>query len=69
MATKIKALKGLIYGTYDSETEMATVMGWPRQRLNKISNGNKIPNINEIQLIAYALEKPVGEIAQIFLSD
>lgn len=67
MASKIKELRGLIYGKFDSEADMASFLGWPRQRLNKITNGIKEPDIKELNELAEALEKSVGDIAQIFL--
>jgi len=67
MSKKIKELRGIIYSKYDSEAEMAKVMGWPRQRLSKITNGLKEPDVNELNAIAEPLDIPVGEIAQIFL--
>lgn len=68
MAGKIKELRGLIYSKFDSESEMANFLGWPRQRLNKITNGIKEPDIKELNQLAEALGKSVGDIAQIFLN-
>ena len=68
MARKIKELRGLIYGKFNSESEMARFLGWPRQRLNKITNGIKEPDVKELNELAITLGKPVGDIAQIFLS-
>lgn len=67
MAGKIKELRGLIYNKFDSESDMARFLGWPRQRLNKITNGMKEPDVKELNEIAEALEKSVGDIAKIFL--
>lgn len=67
MANKIKELRGLIYSKYDSEADMAKKMGWPRQRLSKITNGIKEPDVNELNEIAKPLNLSVGEVAQIFL--
>lgn len=67
MSRKIKELRGLIYSKYDSEADMAKAMGWPRQRLSKITNGLKEPDVNELNAIAEPLGVSVGEIAQIFL--
>lgn len=64
---KVKELRSLIYGSYNSEAEMADMMGWTRQRLSKITNGKKEPNLAEINEISQALNKSVEEIAQIFL--
>lgn len=64
---KIKELRGLIYSKFDSESDMARRLGWPRQKLNKITNGTKEPDITELNELARLLEKPVGDMAQIFL--
>lgn len=64
---KVKELRGLIYGQYDSESQFAKAVGWPRQRVSKITNGVKEPDIGELNVLAKALNKSVGEIAQIFL--
>lgn len=67
MATKVKELRGLIYSKYDSESELAEKIGWSRQRISKITNGVKEPDIDEIAALSKALGKSVGEIAEIFL--
>lgn len=67
MSKKVKELRGLIYSKYDSEAAMAKAMGWPRQRLSKITNGIKEPDISELNAIAEPLGISVGDIAQIFL--
>lgn len=64
---KVRELRGLIYGQYDSEAQFASTVGWPRQRVSKITNGIKEPDIDELNVLAKALNKSVGEIAQIFL--
>ena len=48
-------LNGLIHKNYDSESEMAISMGWSRQRLNRITNGKKVPDLIEVNCIANAL--------------
>jgi DNA-binding XRE family transcriptional regulator len=60
-------LKGLIYNQFESQTEMATSMGWSRQRLNKIVNGKKKPNLDEVCVMAKTLGVPFMTIAQFFL--
>lgn len=67
MNHKNKELRGLIYSKYNTEAEMADFMGWHRQKLNKITNGIKIPDVNELNELANALEEPIGEIAILFL--
>lgn len=64
---KVKELRGLIYANYDSESQFAEAIGWSRQRVNKITTGHKEPDIDELNTIATALHKSVGDIAQIFL--
>lgn len=67
MTEKVKELRGLIYSKYNSEAEMAKIMGWTRQKVNKITNGTKEPNVDELNAFAKALDKTVGDVAQIFL--
>lgn len=64
---KVRELRGLIYSQYDSETEFANAIGWPKQRVNKITGGVKEPNIDELNALSKALNVSVGEMAQIFL--
>lgn len=64
---KVKELRSLIYGKYDSEIEFAERLNWKKQRLNKITNGIKEPDIEEINALAKGLNVEVGDIIQIFL--
>lgn len=64
---KVRELRGLIYSQYDSESEFAKAIGWPRQRINKITSGAKEPTVAELNVLAKALNKSVGDMAQIFL--
>ena len=48
---KILALNGLIHGKYESQAQLANVLGWPRQRLNKIVNGDKEPDLDEVKAL------------------
>ena len=63
-----KALRGIIYSTYETEKDCAIAMGWPKQRLNKIANGKKEPSVSEVSAIAKAVKRSVGEVAEIFLA-
>lgn len=67
MAIKYKELNGLIYAQYDSQSEFAQKLGWPRQKLNKILMGTKEPDLRETAEIADGLNKPLDTIAAIFL--
>ena len=64
---KVKAVRGLIYAMYNSESDCAKEMGWPRQRLSKITHGQKEPSIDELNDLSKALGISVGDLAEIFL--
>lgn len=64
---KVKELRSIIYRKFDSEAQLSSLLGWKRQKLNKITNGQKEPNLTEINELAIALHMTVEEIAQIFL--
>ena len=67
MAGKILALRGLIYGKFDTETAFAEHLGWTRQRLNKITAGKRKPDIDEVFDIAQGLDADFEKVAYIFL--
>ena len=60
-------LNGLIHSKYQSESAFARALGWPRQRLNKITSGIKEPDITEAVEMARGLEVSVDQLADIFL--
>ena len=62
-----KALKIMIFEKYDTETACAEAIGWPKQRLNKMTSGKKEPSVSEVFAIANAVERPVAEVAGVFL--
>ena len=64
---KIIELRGLIYGKYESETQLAQELGWTKQRLNVITTGRREPNLEEVEARASKLDKPVGDMVYIFL--
>ena len=64
---KIIELSGLIHGKYEKEKQLADELGWPRQRLNKIVNGKKEPDLEEVAALAGKLDKSVGDMVCIFL--
>ncbi|MBQ9720567.1 MAG: helix-turn-helix transcriptional regulator [Oscillospiraceae bacterium] len=64
---RIIELSGLIYSKYEKECQLADELGWPRQRLNKIVNGKKEPDLEEVVAIASKLDRPVGEMVNLFL--
>ena len=60
-------LNGLIHSKYESESAFARALGWPRQRLNKITSGVKEPDISETVMMARKLDVTVDRLADIFL--
>ena len=60
-------LSGLIHSRFSSEAQFAKAMGWPRQRLNRIVNGKKIPDLFEIGDMAEALPYDFMGLVHIFL--
>ena len=64
---KILELSGLIHSKFETESKMANFMGWSRQRLNKITNGDKEPDLDEVRDISDALDVSFMTVAQIFL--
>lgn len=64
---KIIELRGLIYGKYETETQLANELGWPKQRLNLITNGTREPDLEEVAALAEKLDKSVEEMVFIFL--
>lgn len=63
-----KKLKQFITKVYGTEANMARTMNWPRQRLNKITTGRKIPDVAEIGEMAKALGTSITQMAEFFLN-
>lgn len=64
---KVLELCGLIHSKYENESRFADALGWSRQRMNKITNGKKEPNLEEVEQISTELNEPFEKIAYIFL--
>ena len=67
MMAKSLELNGMIHTKFKSEAEMADALGWNRQRLNKITNRRKEPNLDEVYAMSRVLDRSFIEIAKIFL--
>lgn len=61
------AVKGMIYSKYGKESALADHLGWSRQKLNKITTGRKLPNLEELNALSGALDEPVDKMLHIFL--
>lgn len=66
---KIYRLRSLIYAKYDSEAQLAADLGWTRQRLNRITNGVKEPDLDEIRELSEKLGVQIQEVVSIFLDE
>ncbi len=64
---QITGLKNEILSVYKRESNCAKAIGWPRQKLNKITNGDKEPTVEELNAIAIALDKPISYVVSFFL--
>ncbi len=60
--------RGLVYSKYNNESDFAKALGWPRQRLNKISAGKKVPSLLELDDMAASLNVEPAYLLDIFLS-
>lgn len=58
---------GMIHSKFTSESQMAQAMGWSRQRLNKITNGKKVPDLFDLKALADALGISLIDLVPIFL--
>ena len=67
MKQKVFEPRGMIYSRFENEAACARKLGWPRQKLSKITNGTKEPDVAELAGLAGVLECSVDELAQIFL--
>lgn len=67
MIKQNRELKELIRCKYGTESRCAKEIGWTRQKLNKITNGNKEPTVSELNVIAHCLGIDVGELSRFFL--
>ena len=59
---RIRGLTGLIYEKFKNQTECAKALGWQKQKLNRIVNGISKPDVDDVNALAYVLDKPVNEI-------
>lgn len=67
MAQKVREFRGLIYSNFDSESEFARSLGWTKQRLSKITNGARQPDLQEIDILSGPLGVTSNQLLQIFL--
>lgn len=64
---KVFGLCALIHGSFKNDADFARHIGWSRQKLYKIVNGQKSPSLDEAIQIATGLNVSLSTIADIFL--
>lgn len=60
-------LRSMIYSRFKTEAECARQLGWPKQKLNYITNGKRMPDIRDVNELAKTLQVDVGTLVDIFL--
>ncbi len=60
-------LRSLIYGKFNTASELARHMHWGKQKLHRIASGKQEPNLWDISSLSDALGTPIMEIVDIFL--
>lgn len=68
MADKNKELDKVIKNKFPSEAACSRALGWDRQRLNKITNGSMVPDVNDLNELSVVLDVSVGELASFFIT-
>ena len=62
-------LSRIIHGKYRSEAEFARAMGWSRQKMNKITTGKQLPDIQELNQMAEMLDVGAAELLEVLLPE
>lgn len=62
---KVRELCGLIHSKFDTEAELAWELGWNRQKLNRITNRTREPDLAEAAALAKALGVSIERVANI----
>ena len=64
---KVNRVRGAIYARFKDIAQLADVLSWSRQKLSALANGVREPSLNDIQLMAKAMEMDVELLASFFL--
>jgi len=66
METAKSKIRGLIYGQYQSQQQLAIKIGWSSGKLSRITSGKQMPSIQEAYELAEGLGVDVKTIVDIF---
>ena len=64
----VARLKGQIKAVYGTQKAFAAAMGWQRQKVSYLVNGQYVTNVREINRIAPALKMDMGELLDVLLA-
>ena len=60
-------IRGVVYDRFRSISAFADAIGWTRQKATLIVNGNREPNLDDVDKMAKALSLSFEETARFFL--
>lgn len=67
MEIDIEKLREKVYGKYRNQANFSKTIGWNPNRINKILNQKKIPDVDECATISRALSLSEAEFIKIFM--
>ena len=67
MSMPVNELRSMIRTRFQSEAEFARVMGWSRQKINKITTRKQLPDIAELNQMAEMLDVGAPVLLRVFL--
>ena len=63
----INKVRGAVYERFKSISTLADKIGWHRQTLTLYVNGEREPDLSQIQIMANAMDMDVTELTEFFL--
>jgi transcriptional regulator with XRE-family HTH domain len=69
MSMPVNELRSMIRTRFQSEAEFARVMGWSRQKMNKITTRKQLPDIAELNKMAKMLDVGIPDLLRAFLPE
>lgn len=64
MTIKNQSLRKAIYSKFDTQAECARKLGWDRQKLSYIVNGQRLPSLEDTVQLARVLDISVDALTQ-----
>ncbi len=49
------SLRGMVFSKYKSVSDFARALGWRRQKVGKIVNGDRVPTVKDVEEMASVL--------------